>query len=156
MDESGRKWRGGIEMFKGEYNHTIDAKGRLIIPSKFRELLGEDFVITKGLDHCLSVYPKTEWEKFEEKLNQLPMTNKAARKFVRANLSGASSCELDKQGRILVPGVLREYASLDKEVAVIGVSNRVEIWSKDLWEAYINDEEEDMDSLAEHMEDLGF
>ena len=84
------------------------------------------------------------------------MTNKAARKFVRANLSGASSCELDKQGRILVPGVLREYASLDKEVAVIGVSNRVEIWSKDLWEAYINDEEEDMDSLAEQMEDLGF
>ena len=140
-------------MFKGEYNHTIDAKGRLIIPSKFRELLGEDFVITKGLDHCLSVYPKTEWEKFEEKLNQLPMTNKAARKFVRANLSGASSCELDKQGRILVPSNLREFAKLNKDVVLVGVASRIEIWSKEIWES--NAVFEDMDEIAEHMADLG-
>ncbi len=100
-------------MFMGEYSHTIDAKGRLIIPSKFREQLGEEFVLTKGLDGCLSIYPNDEWAAFEEKLRALPLTNKNARTFSRFFVAGATSCELDKQGRILVPATLREFAGLE-------------------------------------------
>lgn len=142
-------------MFKGEYSHTIDAKGRLIVPSKFREELGEEFVVTKGLDGCLFAYPNNEWEKLEEKLNQLPISNKPARQFSRFLLAGASSCEVDKQGRILLPSVLRDFANLTKDVVIIGVSSRVEIWSRDKWEAYCDDDEMDMDAIAEQMADLG-
>ena len=99
-------------MFMGEYSHTIDAKGRLIIPSKFREQLGEEFVLTKGLDGCLSIYPNDEWAAFEEKLRALPLTNKNARTFSRFFVAGATSCELDKQGRILAPARMREFAGL--------------------------------------------
>ena len=130
-------------MFTGEYNHTIDTKGRLIVPSKLREELGDKFIITKGLDDCLFVYPKEEWDKFEEKLKQLSLANKNARKFVRFFSSGACECELDKQG------------SLEKDVVTIGASNRVEIWSKERWDAYNNDESFDMDEIAEQMQDLG-
>ena len=103
-------------MFMGEYNHTIDAKGRLIIPSRFRELLGEEFVLTRGLDGCLSIYPMDEWVAFEEKLRALPLTNKDARTFSRFFVAGATTCQLDKQGRILVPQTLRQFAGLDKDV----------------------------------------
>ena len=103
-------------MFMGEYNHTIDAKGRLIIPSKFRELLGEEFVLTRGLDGCLYIYPMDEWESFEMKLRSLPLTNKNARTFSRFFVAGATTCELDRQGRILVPQTLREFAGLEKDV----------------------------------------
>ena len=120
-------------MFMGEYNHTIDAKGRLIIPSKFRELLGEEFVLTKGLDGCLSIYPMDEWEAFETKLRALPLTNKNARTFSRFFVAGATTCELDKQGRILVPQTLREFAGLDKDVVLTGNLNRIEVWSKEKW-----------------------
>ena len=120
-------------MFMGEYNHTIDAKGRLIIPSKFRELLGEEFVLTKGLDGCLSVYPMDEWNAFEEKLRALPLTNKNARTFTRFFVAGATNCELDKQGRILVPQTLREFAGLEKDVVLTGNLNRIEVWSKEKW-----------------------
>ena len=109
-------------MFMGEYNHTIDAKGRLIIPSKFRELLGEEFVLTKGLDGCLSIYPMDEWEAFEMKLRALPLTNKNARTFSRFFVAGATTCELDKQGRILVPQTLREFAGLEKDVCLLYTS----------------------------------
>ena len=140
-------------MFMGEYNHTIDAKGRLIIPSKFREHLGDEFVVTKGLDGCLFVYDNNEWAAFEEKLKSLPITNKDARKFVRFFLAGAASVEVDKQGRILVPSVLREFAGIEKDVVMVGVGSRVEIWSKSAWE---NTESfEDMEEIAEHMADLG-
>ena len=115
-------------MFMGEYSHTIDAKGRLIIPSKFREQLGEEFVLTKGLDGCLSIYPNDEWAAFEEKLRALPLTNKNARTFSRFFVAGATSCELDKQGRILVPATLREFAGLEKDVVLTGNINRIEIW----------------------------
>ena len=142
-------------MFMGEYNHTIDAKGRLIIPSKFRELLGEEFVLTKGLDGCLSIYPMDEWKAFEEKLRALPLTNKNARTFTRFFVAGATNCELDKQGRILLPPVLREYANLTKDVVLVGVLSRVEIWDKDRWQENTYDEDE-MDEIAEHMADLGF
>lgn len=137
----------------GEYNHTIDAKGRLIIPSKFRETLGDEFVVTKGLDGCLFVYDNKEWSTFEEKLKSLPITNKDARQFVRFFLAGAAAVEVDKQGRILVPGVLREFAGLEKEVVLIGVASRVEIWSKARWENAAS--YDDMEEIAEHMADLG-
>ena len=142
-------------MFMGEYNHTIDAKGRLIIPSKFRELLGEEFVLTKGLDGCLSIYPMDEWNAFEEKLRALPLTNKNARTFTRFFVAGATNCELDKQGRILLPPVLREYADLQKDVVLVGVLSRVEIWDKGRWLENTYDEDE-MDDIAEHMAELGF
>lgn len=140
-------------MFMGEYNHTIDAKGRLIIPSKFREVLGDTFVVTKGLDGCLFVYDNEEWNAFEEKLKALPITNKEARQFVRFFLAGAAEVEVDKQGRILVPNILREFAQISKDVVLIGVASRIEIWSKERFEgmaAY-----EDMDEIAEHMAELG-
>lgn len=140
-------------MFMGEYSHTIDVKGRLIVPSKFREKLGEEFVVTKGLDGCLFVYPNDEWKTFEEKLATLPITNMNARKFTRFFLAGAATCEVDKQGRILVPSVLREFALLEKDVVLIGVSKRIEIWSKDKWES--ESVYDDLEEIAEHMAELG-
>ena len=120
-----------MHMFMGEYNHTIDAKGRLIIPSKFREILGDAFVVTKGLDGCLFVYDNEEWKRFEEKLRSLPITNKEARQFVRFFLAGATEAEVDKQGRILIPNVLREFAEITKDVVLVGVGSRIEIWSRE-------------------------
>ena len=140
-------------MFMGEYNHTIDAKGRLIIPSKFRETLGDEFVVTKGLDGCLFVYDNAEWSAFEEKLKSLPLTNKDARQFVRFFLAGATLAEVDKQGRILVPANLREFAGLEKEVVLVGVASRVEIWSKARWEDTTS--YDDVEEIAEHMAELG-
>jgi len=142
-------------MFIGEYNHTIDAKGRLIVPSKFRESLGEEFVATKGLDGCLFVYPMEEWNEFTEKLRELPLTKKDARQFSRFFLAGAASCEIDKQGRILIPAVLREFAKLEKDAVLVGVSSRIEIWSKANWEAVNDTSDDDMEDIAEHMADLG-
>jgi len=138
----------------GEYNHTIDQKGRLIVPAKFRETLGEQFVVTKGLDGCLFVYDEHEWAIFEEKLKTLPITNKEARAFVRFFLAGAATVEVDKQGRILLPAVLREFANLEKDVVLIGVGARVEIWSKENWDDTANFD--DVDDIAENMRNLGF
>lgn len=140
-------------MFMGEYNHTIDAKGRLIIPSKFRDALGEAFVITRGMDGCLFVYDNVEWQAFEEKIKALPLIDKSSRMFARFFLSGAAQVEVDKQGRILIPNGLREAASLEKDIVLVGVASRVEIWSKERWEGTINDE--DMDDIAAHMQELG-
>ena len=140
-------------MFMGEYNHTIDAKGRMIVPSKFREQLGNEFVVTKGLDGCLFVYPNEEWHNIEEKFRTVPLTTKDARKFSRFFFAGAATCELDKQGRILIPPVLREFADLQKDVVSVGVLNRIEIWSKDNWLEW--NSYDDMDEIAEHMADLG-
>lgn len=142
-----------IGMFMGEYNHTIDTKGRLIVPSKFREVLGDEFVVTKGLDGCLFVYDNKEWSAFEEKLKALPLMNKESRKFVRFFLAGAANAEVDRQGRILIPTVLREFAGLDKDVVLVGVGSRIEIWSKTKWEAA--SEYDDMEEIAEHMSELG-
>ena len=140
-------------MFRGEHNHTIDAKGRLIIPSKFRELLGEEIILTRGLDGCLSIYPMDEWEAFEEKLRSLPLTNKNARTFSRFFVSGATSCELDKHGRILVPQTLREFAGLVKDVVFAGSLNRIDVWDKDKWSQICN--YDDMDTIAESMDEMG-
>lgn len=140
-------------MFMGEYNHTIDVKGRLIIPAKFREALGEEFVLTKGLDGCLSIYPMDEWESFEQKLKALPLTDKNARAFSRFFVAGATACELDKQGRILVPATLREFAGLEKEVVLTGNLTRIEIWSKEKWAE--NSNYDNMDDIAASMQDMG-
>ncbi|MBR6148683.1 MAG: division/cell wall cluster transcriptional repressor MraZ [Lachnospiraceae bacterium] len=141
-------------MFMGEYNHTIDPKGRVIVPAKFRDALGEHFVVTKGLDGCLFVYDEKEWTLFEEKLKTLPITNKEARAFVRFFLAGAAEVETDKQGRILLPSVLREYAELEKDVVLIGAGGRVEIWSKGRWDRTA--QFDDVNEIAEHMLNLGF
>ncbi|WP_366924810.1 division/cell wall cluster transcriptional repressor MraZ [Metallumcola ferriviriculae] len=141
-------------MFMGEYFHTVDGKGRLIIPAKFREGLEDTFVVTKGLDNCLFVYPPDEWKTLEQKLKALPFTKKDARAFVRFFFSGATECELDKQGRILLPASLRNYGQLEKDVVIIGVSSRVEIWSRESWEKYSTEAEMDYEEIAEKIVDF--
>ena len=140
-------------MFMGEYNHTIDAKGRLIIPAKFRETLGEEFILTRGLDGCLSIYPMDEWKSFEEKLKALPLTDKNARAFLRFFVAGATSCELDRQGRILIPSTLREFAGLEKEVVLTGNLTRIEVWSKERW--IENSNYDNMDNIVASMQEKG-
>jgi len=142
-------------MFIGEYSHTIDTKGRLSMPARFRSLLGAHFIVTKGLDQSLFVYPEDEWKILEEKLKKLPLTNQNARAFVRFFFSGATECELDQQGRIRIPSNLREHAALEKEVVVIGVGTRVEIWSQDLWANYNDDGKLSYDQIADKMQELG-
>ena len=142
-------------MLIGEYEHSLDAKGRLIMPAKLREDIGEKFIITKGLDGCLFGFSQNEWTNFEEKLKTLPLTNKNARDFVRFFLSGATECEIDKQGRFLIAGNLRQYAEMEKEVAIIGVGTRIEIWNKEKWKQYNSDENISADAIAENMTMLG-
>ena len=138
----------------GEYHHSIDNKGRMIVPSKFRDDLGEMFIITRGLDQCLFGYPLSEWSLIEEKLKGLPLTKKDARAFTRFFFSGATESELDKQGRINIPAPLLTYAKLEKECVILGVSNRIEIWSKPIWEDYFAQSEESFAEIAENM--IGF
>ena len=142
-------------MFMGEFQHSIDAKGRLIIPAKFREKLGENFVVTRGLDGCLFGYPQDEWEKLEVKLNEMPLAKKDARLFVRFFYSAATECELDKQGRINIPQSLRQHANLEKSCVIVGVSNRIEIWDETRWQAFTDAAEEYFDEIAESMIDFG-
>jgi MraZ protein len=143
-------------MFMGEYQHSLDDKGRIIIPAKFRDALGSSFVITRGLDNCLFVYPNEEWATMESKLKALPLMKSDARAFTRFFLSGATECELDKQGRANLPANLREHAQLTQQAVVIGVSNRVEIWSKERWDAYAKQSEESFDEIAEKLVDFHF
>lgn len=138
----------------GEYQHSVDAKGRLIVPSKFREDLGNTFVITRGLDNCLFGYPMDEWRKLEEKLKELPMTKKDARAFARFFFSGATEVEIDKQGRINIPSTLSTYAKIEKECVVLGVSSKIEIWAKEAWESYFNEAEDSFNEIAENL--IGF
>lgn len=142
-------------MFMGEYRHSIDDKGRLIIPARFRAELGEAFILTRGLDHCLFVYPMEEWRQIEAKLRTLPLTKADARSFVRFFFSGAVECELDKQGRIMIPQNLREYAEIEKDVVAVGVSTRVELWSAGRWDKYVAEASESFDAIAESIVDLG-
>jgi len=138
----------------GEYQHSVDSKGRLIIPAKFRDLLNEGFVITRGLDNCIFGYPMDEWRKLEEKLKALPMTKKDTRAFARFFFSGATEVEIDKQGRINIPTTLMEYAKLTKDCIVIGVSSRIEIWAKESWESYFEESEGSFNEIAENI--IGF
>ena len=142
-------------MLIGEYQHTLDSKGRVIIPSKLRNDLGEEFVITKGLDSCLFIYPKEEWKIIEEKLKTLPLTNRDARAFIRFFFSGATECTLDKQGRVLIPANLREHSKLEKDAVIIGVATRLELWSKEEWNNYTDEDNLSYDAIAEKMAELG-
>ncbi|MFW5976482.1 MAG: division/cell wall cluster transcriptional repressor MraZ [Bacillota bacterium] len=142
-------------MLMGEYQHKMDNKGRVIIPAKFRDELGDKFVATRGLDNCLFVYPMKEWSILEEKLSSLPITSKDARTFVRFFFSGATECELDKQGRMSIPVNLRDYAKLEKKIVIIGLSNRIELWANSNWNNYLNSVEESSDEIASAMEELG-
>ena len=142
-------------MLIGEYEHSLDVKGRLILPAKIREDMGDKFIVTKGLDGCLFGFSQNEWTNFEEKLTTLPLTNKNARDFVRFFLSGATECEIDKQGRFLIAGNLREYANLEKDAIIIGVGTRIEIWNREKWKSYNSDENISADEIAENMTMLG-
>ena len=144
-------------MLIGEYVHSMDAKGRITIPSKFRNDLSNGFVLTKGLDKCLFLYPMEEWNKIESKLKELPITNKNVRSFVRTFFSGATDSAIDKQGRVLTPQNLREHALIetDKEAVIVGLSNRVEIWSQQIWNDYNVDEGLSYEEMAEKMAELG-
>lgn len=142
-------------MLLGEYRHNVDIKGRVSVPSKFRGDLGQTFVITKGLDNCLFMYSKQEWETFELKLKELPLTNQDARSFVRFFFAGAAECEVDKQGRINIPQNLREYANIQKDVVIVGVATRAEIWDSENWNKYTSSDSLDGTKLASQMSQLG-
>lgn len=140
-------------LFYGEYQHTIDPKGRVIIPSKFRDGLGEKFILTKGLDKCLFGYSMSEWTSLESKLKELPFTDTDVRAFIRFFFAGASECEVDKQGRVLIAQNLREYAGMDKDLYVLGVSSRIELWDKRKWEGYSTDD--NINKIADKITLLG-
>ena len=142
-------------MFMGEFTHNMDGKGRIIMPASFREELDGSFVVTRGLDNCLFLYPLPEWKKLEKKLKELPITRKNARSFVRFFFSGATECNLDKQGRISLPQNLRKYADLEKETVIIGLANRIEIWAKEKWDSFLEDAEDSYEDIAATMDDLG-
>lgn len=141
-------------MFIGEFNHNVDSKGRAIVPSKFREELGEKFIVTKGMDGCLFLYTMNAWQAYVDKLAKLPTTNPNARRFVRIMTSGASECEPDGNGRIMIPANLREYAGIKKEIVTIGANDRVEIWNKQKWLDYNGDGELD-DEIISSMAEFG-
>ncbi len=150
----GGKQRTGDDMLMGKYNHTIDTKGRLIVPSKFRDEIGEQFVITRGLDGCLFAYDLEEWKVFEDKLKQLPSGQKDVRTYARFFLGEAALVEIDKQGRILVPANLRTYAELDKDVVVVGVLGRMEIWSQAKWDAE-DEANGNIEQISENLASMG-
>ncbi len=142
-------------MLLGEYRHNVDVKGRVSVPSKFRGDLGQSFVVTKGLDNCLFMYSKNEWETFENKLKQLPLTNQDARSFMRFFFAGATECEVDKQGRINIPQNLRDYANIKKDVVIVGVATRAEVWDLDNWNQYTTSDSLDVSKIASQMSELG-
>ena len=142
-------------MLIGEYLHNLDTKGRLIMPAKFRSDLGHSFIVTRGLDGCLFGYPMESWEKVKNKLEQMPVSNKDARRFSRFFYSAATEVEVDKQGRINIPQTLIDFAKIDKACRVIGVSDRIEIWSSEAWDEFTVGMEDEFESLAEELIDFG-
>lgn len=136
----------------GEFSHSIDTKGRLIIPAKFRDQLGAQFVVTRGMDGCLFGYPMSEWEVLEQKLKELPLNKKDARAFVRFFYSAATECEFDKQGRVNLPQALSKHAGLEKKCVIVGVSDRIEIWSEYRWNNFAEGAEENFDEIAEKLD----
>lgn len=155
MEAEGADFLEGVQMLLGEYRHSIDEKGRLIIPAKLRDELGDSFVICNGLEGCLFVYSQEEWNKFVAELESLPRMNKDARRFKRYFFGSASEGTFDKQGRVLIPPALRQAAELEKDVVLVGVQDRVEIWNRDLWDDSKDISEEDLDAIAERMESIG-
>ena len=155
MKQSGRKW-GDLSMLMGEYHHNIDEKSRLIIPAKFRSELGERFVITKGLDKCLFVYSESEWNKLVQKVSNLQFTKKNVRAFERSFIGGASLIEFDKQGRINITSPLVHYANINKECVIIGVNERLEIWSLEEFNNYMKENEDNLSEMAEDIFDASY
>lgn len=147
---------GVVLVFMGEYSHTLDAKGRLIIPAKFRHQLGDKFVVTRWMEHALRAMPMPIWEKLETQLNELPLGKKEARQFKRFVLAGAMEAEIDKQGRIIVPANLREYAGLEKDIIVTGSGDSFEIWQAVRWQAYTSATADNFDEIAEGLVDFDF
>ncbi|MFA7244476.1 MAG: division/cell wall cluster transcriptional repressor MraZ [Patescibacteria group bacterium] len=143
-------------MFIGEFTHSIDEKGRLSIPAKFRASLSEGCVVTRGLDHCLWIYSIAEWEKLAGKIAELPLTQKNARSFSRLMLSGATDSKLDRAGRIILPGYLKEYAGIKTKAVVAGVFNRIEVWPEDTWKNFKKEMEDNSDDIAENLSEIGF
>lgn len=141
-------------MFIGEYKHNLDTKGRIIIPSKFRDELHATFILARGLDSCLTIYSLKQWEKLFEEVNKLPTTKKAARQYVRMLTSTATECSLDNQGRIIIPSFLAKPVSINKECVVIGANDHIEIWDKDTWDAYITEASNNFEEVAENLSDL--
>lgn len=146
MEESG-----GLDMFMGEYHHTIDEKGRIVIPTKFREQLKDQFIIAKGIENCLYVYAKVDWQHLVESLNTLPFTKKDARTFIRSFFSGATECEFDRQGRTCITSPLIIHAGLKKDCVIIGANDRIEIWDKEAWENFLQDNESQLSDIAENL-----
>lgn len=142
-------------MLMGEYKHNIDSKGRLIIPAKLREELGELFVLTRGLDACIFAYPLASWEQIQSKLKDLPLVKRQARAFTRFFYSAAVEVSVDKQGRVNIPQVLLDHAQIDKACQIVGVMDRVEIWSAETWQAYQDDLDDSFEDIAEELFDLG-
>jgi len=142
-------------MFIGEYSHTIDEKGRMAIPAKVRRNLGTGAVVTRGLDTCLWLFPKVQWDELAKKLAQLPMTDPNSRAFSRLMLAGAMEVEFDSQGRILLPAYLRDFAALKKNTVIAGLYNRLEIWDAKAWETYKTKTEKESDTIAARMSDFG-
>ena len=146
MEESGEH-----DMLIGEYHHNIDEKNRLVIPSKFRADIGKKFILTRGLDKCLFIYSSNEWETIVAKLKKLPFTHKDSRYFTRFFLSGAIECELDNAGRVCITSPLIEYADITKECVIIGANDRLEVWSKESWDKFLNDNSTEFENIAENL-----
>lgn len=142
-------------MFIGEYQHTIDHKGRMAIPAKFRKGLAKGAVVTRGIDNCLFLYPMSEWEDLAEKLKKLPINQANARAFVRLMFAGATDVQINSQGRILIPEYLRKYAGLNKKAIIAGLYNRIEIWAQEKWQIYKSNTERASENIAEQLGDLG-
>ncbi|ATO46690.1 hypothetical protein C5L30_000872 [Companilactobacillus farciminis] len=143
-------------MFMGEFHHTLDTKGRVIVPAKFRKLLGDKFVITRGMDGCLFGYPIEQWEKLEAQLDKLPLTKKDARAFTRFFYSAAAEVEFDKQGRINLSAPLIKFAKLEKDCVIVGVSDRIEIWDAERWNEFSQEAEDNFEEISEKMTDFDF
>jgi len=152
------KWRevveSGAAVFIGQYQHTVDGKGRMFMPARFREQLGDAFIITRGLDNCLFIYTQHEWADLTAKLESLQFTRRDHRAFARMFFSGAAECTLDGQGRCLIPPHLRDHARLEREAVIIGVSNRIEVWSRQGWETYNEQAAVSYEDTAEKLESL--
>jgi len=153
VEQSGAKW--WITVFIGEFRHSLDSKGRIIVPSRFREELDGKFILTRGLDTCLFGFTESEWRNQEEKLTTLPMTMADGRAFSRLFFSGAVECELDRQGRAVIPPHLRQYARIERDIVVIGVSSRFEIWAQEVWEEYLSQVSGSYETIAEKLVSLG-
>lgn len=155
VENSPKLLLGDAKLLIGEYSHSLDPKGRVFMPAKFREELGEKFIVSRGIGKCLFVFEQNVWMEFAQKLKSIPITDQKAQVFLRMLFASACECEPDKQGRILLPARLRDYAGFTKEVVAIGVMSRVELWAAESWKEYNEQSSEDYESTLEKLAELG-